>query len=218
PFSAVQQGNFRFQANPNAFSNPPGSVYTTFTFRLRDTGGTANGGQDTELPPGHTQSIIVLPVNDPPSGSDKSITLPEDSPGVNFSETDFGFGDATDNPLPNQFQDVIITTLPVATNGTLTFAGSPVTPSQAIPKDQLGSLLFKPALNKNSSQTPTPVFNFGFKVRDNGGVDPAHNGSDTDPTENFITFTVTPVNDPPVGANGSVATLQDLNYTFASND
>jgi hypothetical protein len=47
------------------------------TVRLRDNGGTANGGQDTSAP--QTFTITVLPVNDPPVANGQSLTVAEDA-------------------------------------------------------------------------------------------------------------------------------------------
>ena len=55
-----------------------GFGYTSFTFQVQDDGGTANGGIDTDPTP-RTFTLDVWPVNDPPSGIDKTITLAEDA-------------------------------------------------------------------------------------------------------------------------------------------
>ena len=90
-------------------------------------GGTANGGQDTDQSP-NTITIDVTPVNDAPSGSDKTITTLEDT-AYAFAMGDFGFSDPNDTP-PNTLQAVKITTLPNA--GTLTDNGAAVIAGQFV--------------------------------------------------------------------------------------
>ena len=58
----ITAGNLRFQPALNAFGSP----YTTFTFQVRDNGGTANGGVDLDPTP-NAMTVNVLPVNDAPT-------------------------------------------------------------------------------------------------------------------------------------------------------
>ena len=85
--------------------------YATFTFQVRDNGGTANGGVDLDQSP-NTITIDVTPVNDAPTGTDKTVTTLEDTPYV-FGTADFGFGDPSDSPA-NTLLAVKITTVPAA--------------------------------------------------------------------------------------------------------
>ena len=151
-----------------------------------DNGGTDNGGVDTSAP--QTFLITVVPVNDPPAGSDKALTTLEDTP-LAITASDFGFSDPSDSPA-NALQSVVITTLPAA--GTLLLGTTPVLAGQEIPAAQLGSLSFVPVANASGG----PYASFSFQVRDNGGT--ANGGVDLDPTPNTITLNVTPVNDAPM--------------------
>src|SRR5207244_2601460 len=75
-----------------------------------------------------------------------------------------------------------------------------------------GKLKFSPAANANGS----PYTTFTFQVQDNGGT--ANGGQDTDQSANTMTINVTSVNDAPAGANNTVTTLEDTNYTFGTAD
>uniref|UniRef100_UPI00260FD3EF tandem-95 repeat protein n=1 Tax=uncultured Azohydromonas sp. TaxID=487342 RepID=UPI00260FD3EF len=55
-----------------------GSAYATFTFQVRDTGGTTNGGIDLDATP-NTITVNVTPVNDAPTAADDTFTVAEDS-------------------------------------------------------------------------------------------------------------------------------------------
>ena len=65
-------GTLTFRPAPNAHGS------ATVTVRLRDSGGTAEGGQDTSAPV--TFRLHVTPVNDPPTAASKSVTTAEDTP------------------------------------------------------------------------------------------------------------------------------------------
>src|SRR5207248_3325678 len=72
-----------------------------------------------------------------------------------------------------------------------------------------GTLTFTPAANANGSAMVSVI------LHDNGGTD--FGGADSTVTTSF-TLTVTAVNDAPTGANNTVTTLEDQNYTFAVVD
>ena len=155
----------------------------------------ANGATDSD-----TVAITVTPVNDAPTGTDKTITIDEDG-SYSFKAADFGFTDAHDTPA-NNFASVTITSVPVA--GTLKLNGVDVRAGDEILVAQLGQLVFAPAANANGTGYAT----VGFKVRDDGGT--SNGGIDTDPVAKTITFNVTAVNDAPVitsNGGGGTATL-----------
>ena len=60
-------------------ANDNGAAYAALNFRVRDDGGTAGGGVDTEAGL-HTLTIDVSVVNDLPVGTDDSYSLDEDTP------------------------------------------------------------------------------------------------------------------------------------------
>jgi hypothetical protein len=181
-------------------SNASGSA--SVTVALTDNGGTANGGDNSADPVVFT--IVVTPVNDPPSGTNGAETLAEDGSHT-FTAADFGFTDPDDAP-PNSLAAVVITTLPAA--GTLTLNEGPVIAGQSVPVGDIGGLVFAPAANANGS----PYTSFTFQVQDNGG------GNDLDLSANAITINVTSVNDAPAGTNGTVLTSENTVYVFDTDD
>jgi hypothetical protein len=132
-----------------------------------------------------TFDLTVNGVNDPPSGTNNTVTTAEDT-AYTFTAADFGFTDPNDTP-PNTFLAVKITTLPAV--GTLTNNNVAVNAGDFVPVADLngGLLKFTPVANEFG----TPYTSFTFQVQDNGG------GTDLDATPNTITINVTAVNDPP---------------------
>jgi VCBS repeat-containing protein/CshA-type fibril repeat protein len=193
-------------ATTGAFTFTPNADYTggqSFTYTIAD----ANGGTDTA-----TVNITVNAVNDPPQGTDNTITTDEDVP-VALSASSFGFSDPDDSPA-NSLQSVTITTLP--TTGTLFLSGVPVTTGQVVPVTSLGNLSWTPPLNGNGAG----LSSFTFQVTDDGGT--TGGGQDTDQSPNTITFNVTAVNDSPVldndGNNSSGQTGADYETTYVENN
>lgn len=157
------------------------------TVTLSDNGGTANGGQDTSA--SQTFTILVRPVNDPPSftkGADQTVA--EDSGFVNVPNwaTNISAGP------PNEFQFVEF----IVTNNT-----NPGLFSSAPAINNSGTLFYMPALNANGSADITIVAQ-DFDGVLNGGVNTS--------TEQTFKITVTAVNDAPV-INGPPAGLTDQN-------
>ncbi len=189
---------------PAANENSAG--YTDFTFQVKDDGGTANGGVDTD-PVANTITFDVNSVNDEPAGADNTLTTLEDTP-LSFSATDFGFSDAND--APDNFNSVIITSLPAS--GILELSGSAVTAGQEILLADIPNLTFTPAANENGAG----YADFTFQVKDDGGT--ANGGVDTDQTPNTMTIDVTSVNDEPAGADNTITITEDVNHTFAASD
>jgi VCBS repeat-containing protein len=159
-----------------------GSVMLTMTSNDNgNTGGPALSDIDTA-------TISITPVNDAPAGTNKTVTIDEDTAHV-FATSDFGFTDPLDNP-DNAFTAVIITTLP--TGGVLTLGGSAVRAGQQIAAADIDQLVFTPAANANG----VAYGSFTFQVVDNGGT--ANGGVNTDASPNTFTVNVTPVNDAPI--------------------
>src|SRR5207245_18386 len=205
--SAADIGAGKLKFSPAANAN--GLAYASFTFQVQDDGGTANGGQDTDQS-ANTMTINVTSVNDAPAGADKTVTTLEDV-NYTFAVVDFGFSDPNDSPA-NALQAVEITTLPLP--GTLKSNSVAVTAGQFIAVADItgGKLKFCPAANANG----LAYASFTFQVQDDGGT--ANGGQDTDQSANTMTINVTSVNDAPAGANNTVTTLEDNNYTFSVVD
>jgi VCBS repeat-containing protein len=193
--SLNSDGSFSYTPNVNFFGTD------TFTYQASD------GQVDSNIA---AVTINVTPVNDPPIGANGTVTMAEDTL-YPLSVADFGFSDPADAP-PNNFLAVRITALPAA--GTLIVGGFPVFPGQVVPVSSIlsGQMRFTPAINANGS----PYASFAFQVQDNGGT--ANGGVDFDPSPNTLTINVTPVNDPPFGANGTVTMAEDTLYTFQVAD
>ena len=197
----IAAGNVVYQSAPNSIATD------LLQFSVQDEGGTANGGNDTAALPA-TITFDFLNVNNPPSGSDKTIVINEDSAYV-ISASDFGFRDPIDL---NSFAALSITQPPI--NGSLLLNGSPVTQNQLITITDIvnGQLVFNPVANASGST----YSNFSFKVHDNGGT--ANGGQDKAVRDNTLTFDVLPVNDAPVAVESSITLPEDIPQTLSLMD
>jgi hypothetical protein len=199
----ITGGNLRFVPATNASGTP----YASFTFQVRDNGGTSGGGVDTDASP-NTITVNVTAVNDAPVGANGSATFNEDTV-LTFAPGDFGFTDPNDSPANNPLS-VKITTLPAT--GSLTLSGAPFVAGTDISFVNInaGNLKFTPAANGSG----TPYATFTFQVRDDGGT--ANSGVDLDPTPKTYTLNVTGINDAPAGTDGAVAAFEDTQYTLTA--
>ena len=151
-----------------------------------------------------TLSVTITSVNDAPLGTDKTVTLNEDT-AYTVTAADFGFTDPNDLPA-NAFTQV---TVNAPTSGTLTLNGVAITSATSVTIAQInvGNLVYTPTANGNGAGLGA----FTFQVKDDGGT--ANGGVDTDPVANTISFNVTSVNDAPVGVNDSVTINEDTAAT-----
>ena len=111
---------------PEADANRNG--YDSFAFTITDDGGTLRGGIDTDQLANNI-NINVTGVNDPLAGTDKAITLAEDS-AYTFTDTDFGFSDIENDA----FNAVIINSIPAT--GSLTLSGTCLLYTSPSPRDK----------------------------------------------------------------------------------
>ena len=162
--SAADIAAGKLQFKPARHGN--GSPYTQFTFRVRDSGGIANGGIDTDPSP-KTMTINVTPANSPPVGKDITISMARNGTRT-FTIADFGFTDPGDSPA-NTLSRVKIASLP--TKGSLTiqdYYGDEVavTLGRFITATdiRLGRLKYKPVAGAGG----TPYATFTFQVEDDG--------------------------------------------------
>jgi putative Ig domain-containing protein/cadherin-like protein/peptidase M10/serralysin-like protein len=162
----------------------------SFDYTVADDG-TTDGAADPQTDVG-TATFNVAAVSDAPSGADKTVTTNEDTDYV-FTVADFGFSDPADG---DNLLAVIITALPGP--GSLELNGVAVTAGQSISATDIagGLLTYTPGLNA----TGDAYASLSFQVQDDGGT--ANGGADTDPTANFITIDVDPLNDDPVVDQG----------------
>ncbi len=188
---------------PNADSDTADS----FTYKVEDDGGVANGGEN--LSDEATMTITVTTVNDAPDGTDNAVAVDEDTTYDAFTGASFGLTDANDDPA-NGLAAVKITTLPTA--GTLELDGTPVAAADMIDAADITDLTFIPAADANG----TPYATFTFQVQDDGGTD--NGGVDLDPTPNTFTINVNSVNDAPAGTDKNVDLAEDQSYVFDQVD
>ena len=156
----------------------------TVTVKLKDDGGTANGGVDTSDP--QTFTITVTAVNDVPSftkGSDQTVLEDTGPQSVTDWATDISKGPADESSQTLTFL--------VSTDNDGLFSALPAI-------DASGTLTYTPAPDANGSATVT------VKLKDDGGT--ANGGVDTSAAQTF-TITVTAVNDVPSFTKGSDQTV-----------
>jgi hypothetical protein len=211
PVASIVAGQLRFR--PAANGN--GTAFSTFTFRVRDTGDTSNGGANLEpAANAHTITINVTPINDPPVGQNSTVQIFScpSSTTYTFSVFDFAFTDSNDSP-PNAMAAVIIESPP--TIGTLTYGGAPVTAQMTplvIPASNLATLQFTEPAMKNP-----PVATFTFQVKDFGGT--ANGGVDTDPIPKTISIIgVSGPNLRPSSGDAVINAVEDVPYQFGPSD
>ena len=153
-------------------TNANGSA--TVTVYLQDSGGTANGGNDTSAT--NTFTITVTPVNDPPSFSllTNNVAVQENGGAQSIPlATNISPGPANESSQTVAFL--------VGNNSNSLFSAQPAISAN-------GTLTFTPAANANGTATVTVY------AQDNGGT--ANGGVDTSAAQTFA-ITITPVNQPP---------------------
>lgn len=167
-----------------SFTYTPSADYAgTDSFRYR-----AFDGVDFSDPA--EVEITIHPVNDAPAGTDRTITMAEDTT-YTLTAADFGFTDPRDVPA-NALLAVQIATPPGV--GTLRLDGTPIAAGQSVAAGALaaGTLTYSPPENANGS----PLTSLTFRIQDNGGI--ANGGVDLSLGTNTISFNVTAVNDLPL--------------------
>ena len=112
PVSHITSGSLKFV--PTAFQNSqmPSTPVFSFNFKVKDDGGTASNGLDTDQAD-RTAAFTVTSVPTGPIGTPKAISIPEDTT-LTIVPADFGFQDPNDNPA-DKFKSVVITTVPAST-------------------------------------------------------------------------------------------------------
>ncbi len=169
-------------------ANANGAGFATFDFKVND------GVADSEV--AYTITINVNAVNDPITGSDKTVSTDEDED-YTFGEADFAFSDVDAGAELNH---VKITALPGSNQGTLSVGDTPiasVSPPLQVTKDELGTLTYTPPTNAFGAAFAT----FNFKVSD---------GTDDSVDEYTITIDVNAVNDPPVAETDTAETSKNI--------
>ena len=171
-----------------------GSPYDSFDFEVGD-------GSDFSTAD-YTLTVNVLPINDPPTGDDNTVTTNEDITYV-FAVADFTVNYS--DPESDPFAEIRVTSLESV--GSLLLGGTPVALNDVITAAQIAAnqLTFVPVANQSGS----PYDSFDFEVGD---------GSNFSTADYTLTVNVTPVNDPPTGDDNTVSTNEDVTYVFAVAD
>src|SRR5581483_346563 len=208
-------------------ANATGATLATISFRVKDDGGTAFGGVDTDQA-ANVLTFNVVNVNDPPLGANKDVTVAENAPtGYPFSTADFPLVDPLDTP-PNTLGAVRIQTLPDASKGVLKYNNVNVNVGDVIPVADLqptsNKLIFFPAANYNSDSDANPP-RFNFFVKDNGGTATitasdggTATGNDSAANTNTMIIHVSKVPQAPAGTDKTATTLEDTAYTLSVVD
>ena len=151
----IAAGKVVFTPSTNAYGS------TSFTFAVRDNGGTANGGLDTSGTATATLNIAQR-IDHAPTTSNVTIGALQNTAYV-FALKDFPFADPNDTPA-NSLQAVVIVSLPGA--GSLSLNGQAVVGGQVVQASDIaaGKLTFLAA----SQATGRPYASFSFEVQDNG--------------------------------------------------
>ncbi len=182
--TGLDAGNLTYTPPANA----NGAAFATFAFKVND------GVADSDM--AYTITINVNAVNDPLTGSDKTVSTDEDF-SYTFGEADFAFSDVDAGATLGH---VKITSLLGSNQGTLSVGDTPiasVSPPLQVTKDELGTLTYTPPANANGAAFAT----FNFKVSD---------GTDDSDKAYTITIDVNAVNDPPVAVTDNAETSQNI--------
>ncbi|MBL9133835.1 MAG: hypothetical protein JNG86_21670, partial [Verrucomicrobiaceae bacterium] len=181
-FTVTNNNNALFTVQPALSSDgtltytpsPTANGTALVTVVAQDTGGTANGGQNTSV--GQIFQISVTPVNNPPvvTLAQSTVTRLEDSGAYSAAS----FANFSPGPASESAQTLLGYT--VTNNNNALFSAQPAINSS-------GTLSFTPAANAFGSATVTVV------AQDSGGT--ANGGVDTSTTT--FTIAITSVNDAP---------------------
>ena len=136
-------------------------------------------------------TTVKLIVNDPPTASNGTVTMDEDTEYA-FAEADFNYSD----PEGDALSSITITTLPA--NGALTLSGSAVSVNDGVTMAQLtnGDLKYAPPADANGDAYAS----FTFKVNDGKGDSAA---------AYTMAINVTALDDPPAAPGGLTAEAGD---------
>ena len=139
-----------------------------------------------------TVQINVVPVADPPTSADNTVTTNEEVPYA-FVPSDFAFADQDPG---DSLVAVRIDTLPA--DGQLLINGNPVTAGQVISLSDItnGNLLFVPDMDDFGNN----YTNFDFSVTD---------GVLFQTTPNTMTINVDPIQDPPVATDNAITVAEE---------
>lgn len=197
----IQEGNLKFQPKP--YSN--GEAYATFDYSVSD-------GIDYSADPA-LMTIDVIAVNQAPSAEAAPVIMKEDG-----GEAGLPYTFSLDNFVYDDFDgddiEAILVIKP-ASAGNLMLNGIEVGNGKLITKTDIaeGRLTFMPnadAFGESQFQDYENMYaDFQFRVYD---------GEKYSKESYMMPIIVTPVNDPPEGADNFVETEEDLIYVFSVED
>ena len=196
----------RFKYHPDANIN--GAAADSFMFRVKDDGGTANGGSDTSAS-ASSVTFNITAVSDAPTGADNTVTADADT-SYTFAASDFGFSDIDGDNLLRVWIDTLPAQGQLLWNGSTFVAGNWIDAGDIA----LGLLTYEPPAGASGAS----LASFTFRVQDDGGT--ANGGQDTEVSANTMTIDVTAANVPPVAMDDSLSTDEDTPLVFdpRSND
>jgi co-chaperonin GroES (HSP10) len=196
--------------------NANGSAEASFTFQVRDNGGTANGGVDLDQSP-NTLTVNVTAVNDAPVNSvpatqgvneDATLTFSSGTGNaITISDVDAGAGNETVTLTVTSGTLALGSTAGLA-SFTNNAASITLTGTVANVNAAMNGLTYHGNLNFNGTDTLV------VSTNDNGNAGSGGAKIDTD----NVTINVTSVNDAPAGTDKTVTIDEDNTYTFGVAD
>lgn len=174
----INAGKFMLVSNANVTA----TTYFLMKFQVKDSGSTANGGQNLDPNP-KVLDIRYTAANHAPIGKSATLSAARNTT-YTFKTADFGFSDPNDHP-PNTLLAVKITILP--NSGTLTDNGVAVVAGQFVSAADISAGKFK--FTPKTNLTGGPYFMAQFQVEDNGGT--ANGGSNLDPNPKALYVRIT---------------------------
>jgi len=172
-----------------------------FSFRVTDSGGSAQGGMPSATE-ANTITIDITAVDDAPQGGDSTVQIVEDTVYV-LQTGDFEFSDPQDN---QQFSGITIDRLP--DDGSVTLNGVPLTVGDFIGVADIDASLlqYTPALNATDSES------FEYFVHDTGSA--INGGSAVSDVVSTIRFEIESTNDLPQLVSNSATVDEGSEFTI----
>jgi hypothetical protein len=208
-------------------TNASGASYSSFTYKVKDDGGTSNGGVDLDAT-ARTMTIDVTAVNDAPvnsvpgsqslnedaslvfsSSNGNLISISDIDAGTNTVQVEIGATHGVNSlsgtsGLSFSFSDAEGTgTGDGIADAIMRFRGTLTDINAA-----LAGLTYTPDANYNGSALVS------VKTNDLGNTGPNGASHDSD----IVITTIASVNDAPTGANNTVYTSQNTDYVFQTSD
>jgi Ca2+-binding RTX toxin-like protein/Mg-chelatase subunit ChlD len=200
--SDINAGRLIFTPAPDA----NGLGYAQIGFQVRDDGGTANGGVDTDPTPNtitfNVSAVNDGPVNTVPGAQSTNEDTPKPITGLSIADVDAGSGSMTVTlSVTNGTLSVSGGTAAIAGSGTSTVTLTGTLAQINATLSAVNGVTYVPSANFNGAATLTMVTNDGGNTGSGGAL------SDAD----TVAITVNPVNDAPVNTvPASIAVTEDV--------